>query len=165
MRCCPSNQLAFQLDSHCRVVIGGKHTDNLTANALIILSSEIYIELIAFIHPPSDYPSDSPRHKHRWANTSLGWIEWAHHDSSKPGESHLYETINKRSPDGGKMYAPPMNGGRERTDGVVLKWTITGSYPTFGTGNVPFFCQDITSRSLRVSYYFPTLRSCARRVH
>lgn len=105
------------------------------------------------MHEIDYYPKGSPerhaRENHRWANTKLGWIEWAHGDLS-PESSVLYQVINSRAPSGKDLYHPPVPGGRTRADGVVLKWTVTPSVAGQGSGNIPFFCQDLTPRRLRV---------------
>ncbi|KZT32737.1 hypothetical protein SISSUDRAFT_993798 [Sistotremastrum suecicum HHB10207 ss-3] len=93
------------------VLKGGSHADNLTSNALIILSSKVYIELIAFDHPldpPSPPSPDSPPHphyppgsderkareNHRWAHTrvSEGWIDFANLGT----DEGVWKVVNER---------------------------------------------------------------------
>ncbi|PPQ66022.1 hypothetical protein CVT26_010778 [Gymnopilus dilepis] len=139
-----------------KVLPGGVHTDGLTANALVVLSDGVYIELISFTHPLSHYPPDSPEHKkrdnHNWAHLPPGWIDFAFlgTGSRAAGES-ISQTINERAKKEGSgvEYAPEADGGRTRTDGVVLKWLISGP-KTGRKGVLPFFCGDVTPRELRV---------------
>lgn len=135
------------------VLPGGTHADGLTYNALVVLADGVYLELIAFVHPISYYPPDSPeraaREGHGWAKKTPGWIDFAHLDTT-PDPSSTFEIINRRSPTGESVYANPLPGGRKRPDGVVLKWTVTPPEAAYGRGILPFFCQDLTPRTLRV---------------
>lgn len=48
-------------------------------------------------------------------------------------------------------YERSVSGGRTRPDGEVLKWRITApTVEKHGRGLLPFFCGDVTDRSLRV---------------
>jgi len=131
------------------VIPGGAHSDGLTSNALILLSSGVYIELIAFNHEPEFYPPGSParlsRDNHLWANERPGWIDYSH-----LGFESVGDVINSRG--GGKVtYMEAWNGGRERPDGVTLKWkVIFPARKKHVRGTLPFFCQDVTPRALRV---------------
>ncbi|KAF9514420.1 hypothetical protein BS47DRAFT_1361642 [Hydnum rufescens UP504] len=58
------------------------------------------------------------------------------------------EVINKRA--GRTLYSPPANGGRTRPDGVELEWRVTFPERGHEAGVLPFFCEDITPRDLRV---------------
>ncbi|KAF8321790.1 hypothetical protein DL93DRAFT_2051255 [Clavulina sp. PMI_390] len=132
------------------VLPGGTHSDNMTYNSLVVLADGVYLEIIAFLHPVEYYPPGSPerarREAHWWGKIPLGWIDWAHLDPSPP-PSQIYRQINQRV--GGKiLYGPPGPGGRTREDGIVLKWTITARKQP--PGYLPFYCQDLTPRKLRV---------------
>ncbi|KZS98840.1 hypothetical protein SISNIDRAFT_480441 [Sistotremastrum niveocremeum HHB9708] len=159
------------------VLKGGKHADNLTSNALIILSSKVYIELIAFDHPldSPNYPPNSPerqkRENHRWAHTRVeeGWIDFANLGT----DEGVWKVVNERfggggaddgnggkgggkGGEGGGLYAEPVDGGRVTTEGKVLKWRVTP--PVISPDEIgrikkvelPFFCEDITPREWRV---------------
>ncbi|KAF8602759.1 hypothetical protein BDV93DRAFT_415493, partial [Ceratobasidium sp. AG-I] len=131
------------------VIPGGQHADGLTSNALVALSDGVYIELIAFDKPASEYPPDSPRSKHWWANKEPGWIDWA----CLGLEDHVDQTIAEREKQAGSgvEYQEGKLGGRKRaSDGQELKWRVTFPGLKHGRGMVPFFCQDITPRELRV---------------
>ncbi|QRV86849.1 hypothetical protein RhiJN_14867 [Ceratobasidium sp. AG-Ba] len=132
-----------------KVIPGGQHADGLTSNALVSLADGVYIELIAFIHPPSSYPPDHPRHTHWWAPKQPGWIDWA----CLGLEDAVDETIHEREKqaESGVGYQPGQVGGRVRAgDGKELKWRVTFPERKHGRGSVPFFCQDLTPRELRV---------------
>ncbi|GLB35554.1 putative glyoxalase-like domain containing protein [Lyophyllum shimeji] len=137
------------------VIPGGTHTDGLTANALVILADGVYIELICFTHPPSYYPPGSPerhaRDSHHWASKALGWIDFAFVGNGSLA-TRISDVINARARrDGsGAVYSPEVPGGRERTDGKVLKWLITAPEDDAKRGTLPFFCGDITPREWRV---------------
>ncbi|KIM72282.1 hypothetical protein PILCRDRAFT_743071 [Piloderma croceum F 1598] len=49
-----------------------------------------------------------------------------------------------------------MKGGRERPDGKVLEWVISGPGPELERGTVPFFCGDVTPRYWRVPFDPPS---------
>jgi hypothetical protein len=132
------------------VIPGGQHADGLTSNALVAFADGVYIELIAFEKPESEYPPDSPRSKHWWANKKPGWIDWA----CLGLEDHVDKTIASRDKEvgSGVQYQEGKIGGRKRaSDGQELKWRVTFPEVKHGRGTVPFFCQDLTPRDLRVS--------------
>lgn len=134
-----------------RVIPGGQHADGLTSNALVSLADGVYIELIAFNKPATEYPPDSPRSKHWWANKEPGWIDWA----CLGLEDHVDQTIAEREKQvgSGVAYQKGKLGGRKRAgDGQELKWRVTFPETKHGRGTMPFFCQDLTPRELRVRY-------------
>jgi hypothetical protein len=66
------------------------------------------------------------------------------------------QTIAKREKEAesGVGYLPGQVGGRKRAgDGKELKWRVTFPELKHGRGTVPFFCQDLTPRNLRVSMH------------
>ncbi|KAF4614453.1 hypothetical protein D9613_003318 [Agrocybe pediades] len=136
------------------VLPGGTHADGLTANALVVFADGVYLELISFTHPASHYPAGSPERKqrdnHTWAQKSPGWIDYAFLGNGSHTES-ISATINERSrkEGSGVVYNPEQDGGRTRPDGQILKWLISGPQPE-QRGILPFFCGDVTPRSLRV---------------
>lgn len=116
---------------------GGHHADKKTSNTLIILADGCYIELISFLSPDSA-PS------HWWGPDAnfVGWKDWCLTNTLKPEES--YEHVKE-------SHDEPVRGGRKRADGVDVKWAVT--FPKGGQGvrgRVPFFCHDVTDRSVRV---------------
>ncbi|KAF9533644.1 glyoxalase-like domain-containing protein [Crepidotus variabilis] len=144
------------------VLQGGTHADGLTANALIVLHDHVYLELINFTRPASDYePGSTPRLKrdsHPWSESFVkpGFIAFAFlgTGSLKPDET-VSAIINQRAMGQGlsPLYTDEKLGGRTRMDGEILKWLI--SYPKNGSFSdennlLPFFCGDVTARALRV---------------
>ncbi|KIY68765.1 hypothetical protein CYLTODRAFT_394890 [Cylindrobasidium torrendii FP15055 ss-10] len=132
------------------VLPGGTHADGLTYNALVVLKSGVYIELISFVHPVEHYPAGSDdrarREGHWWAQKHPGWI-----DFSFLGVPGVGDIINKRASNEGlgALYRPGKEGGRIRPDGVQLKWVVTFPHG-HGLLPAPFFCEDITPRENRV---------------
>ena len=109
----------------------------------------------------SYYPPGTPqrlkREAHRWANSPLGWIDYAFlgNGSLEPGH-RISDLINSRAGEAGSdvVYLPEVSGGRVRPDGQVLKWVISAPEEERSEGEVgvlPFFCGDVTPRGLRVS--------------
>jgi hypothetical protein len=123
---------------------GGVHADGLTSNTLILLADGCYIELISFISPSRDVSS------HWWARgrRDSGWIDWCLTNTSSAQDS--WAAIG--GADG--SHSEPVEGGRKRADGVVVQWAVTFPLGSHGgqavRGRVPFFCHDITDRSVRV---------------
>ncbi|EGN96392.1 hypothetical protein SERLA73DRAFT_170768 [Serpula lacrymans var. lacrymans S7.3] len=135
------------------VIPGGTHAGGLTANALVILGDDAYLELIAFTHPASHYPPGSPDAEKRaanpWSHKDPGWIDFAFLGSSSASIASL---INERGKQDGSgvTYSTEVAGGRVREDGKVLKWVISAPDEKHGRGALPFFCGDITARKWRV---------------
>ena len=127
----------------------------------------MYLELISFTRHPEDYPEGSEeriqRENHRWAKSIPGWIDFAllgygvsnPPDGPAEPEHDIAEVINKRANQAGgrSLYSPSVPGGRTRPDGQELKWRITAPVVRFKPGELPFFCADVTERSLRVQTF------------
>lgn len=112
---------------------GGIHTDGQTHNALICFRDGSYLELLAFrVSTPS----------HRWARY-LGY--WGPIDLCLAVDDIRATVAHAREQ--GVNYTDPSEGGRERYDGVMLRWL--GAFPPEGSG-LPFLIQDLTPRVLRV---------------
>jgi len=113
---------------------GGTHTDGFTHNALIGFADGSYLELIAFLSPKPD---------HRWgafaAQGHQGFVDFA---LLPPSVAEVVARVNA----GGVAYQGPLDGGRTRPDGEMLRWQI-GTPPDSG---LPFLCGDLTPRALRV---------------
>ena len=123
---------------------GGVHADGLTSNTLILLADGCYIELISFIDPEKDVSS------HWWASglRNFGWRDWCLTNTSSPSDSWSAISGSEGS------HSEPVEGGRKRADGVDVRWAVTFPSGAHGgqaiRGRVPFFCHDITDRSVRV---------------
>ncbi|PVH71155.1 hypothetical protein DL98DRAFT_521222 [Cadophora sp. DSE1049] len=132
---------------------GGQHADRKTENRLICFRDGSYVELIAFVN---DDPEN--RECHRWGGKQFGIIDFAF--THRTGDaavlfSELQERLERVTwkEDATKVeYQPPVAGGRKRPDGKEVKWTVTTPVTTTGyqSGQLPFFCHDVTPRSVRV---------------
>ncbi|KAF8177618.1 glyoxalase-like domain-containing protein [Pholiota molesta] len=142
------------------VLPGGVHADGLTENALVVFEDGVYLELISFTHPESHYPPGSPprekRNKNPWASKPPGWIDFAFLGNGSLA-NRISDAINERARAHGSsdLYGPEEEGGRTRPDGIVLKWLISPP-PLDKRGILPFFCGDVTSRTLRVPSELPS---------
>jgi hypothetical protein len=119
---------------------GGRHGDNKTENKLVLFRDGTYLELIAFIN---DDPSKRQGH---WWDKPFGVVDFAY----MPNGSLDYDALIQRleATGTGIGYAPTKEGGRQ-TDGHDIRWKVT--FPSgIARGNVPFFCEDVTTRSWRV---------------
>ncbi|KAG8730798.1 hypothetical protein FRC11_005778 [Ceratobasidium sp. 423] len=128
-----------------KVTPGGKHAGGLTSNALVALADGVYIELIAFEKPPIEPPASD----NWWAKKHPGWIDWA----CLGLDDHIDKIIADRDQgfNSGVEYQKGQEGGRKRaSDGKELKWRVTIPREKHGRDTVPFFCQDLTPRDLRV---------------
>ncbi|RFU34266.1 hypothetical protein B7463_g2042, partial [Scytalidium lignicola] len=136
--------ICYWLTKNFYVTPGGVHADGKTANRLITFQDGSYLELIAFV-------DDDPKNKegHWWGEKKLGIIDFAF-TTDEDAKTH-YEGLSKRlaGSEGSISYAPPKAGGRKREDGQELKWEVT--FPNdVKRGQLPFFCHDVTPRTLRV---------------
>jgi hypothetical protein len=119
---------------------GGVHADGITSNTLIVLADGCYIELISFI-------TNDRVASHWWGPNAnyVGWKDWCLTNSKSPEENH--EDVKD-------THAEPIHGGRKRADGVDVKWAVTFPQGQNGgqdsRGRIPFFCHDVTERSIRV---------------
>ncbi|KAK0103572.1 hypothetical protein ONS95_005586 [Cadophora gregata] len=136
-----------------KITPGGQHADQKTENRLICFRDGSYIELIAFVN-------DDPKNRegHRWGGKQLGIIDFALTHSTGDA-AVLFSELQKRlgrvkwKEGAAKVeYQPPTAGGRQRPDGKEVKWTVTVPVTATGyqSGQLPFFCHDVTPRSIRV---------------
>ncbi|KAA8908229.1 glyoxalase-like domain-containing protein [Sphaerosporella brunnea] len=135
---------------------GGRHSDGRTENKLIVFKDGTYLELIAFIN---DNPS--LRRDHPWGKKHYGFIDFALTTPRELDYAGLRGRINQKSGRLAIDYAYPVDGGRQRPDGVEVKWKVTfpvnqatasphPSAPVNRRGEIPFWCNDITPRNVRV---------------
>jgi hypothetical protein len=113
---------------------GGVHADGLTHNALVCFADGAYLELLAFLSPPST---------HRWAQYQGFWgpIDFA---LAVPDASEAVTQLNIKELE----YSDPREGGRKRPDGIELRWR--GAFPLDASAGLPFLIEDVTDRRLRV---------------
>ncbi len=117
------------------VVPGGTHTGGASHNVLVSFADGTYLELIAFTHAAPE---------HTWwpyTATGEGLIDFALLPSDIATD---LDTARNR----GLALDGPFPGGRLRPDGTRIEWQ-TGRSPT---RDLPFFCADVTPRSLRVPH-------------
>jgi len=117
------------------VTPGGAHADGLTHNALICFADGSYIELLAF-------RTAAPT-AHRWERLRRfpGPIDYA------VAVSDL-STFAQRVIERGLRYSPVTEGGRQRPDGITIRWR--SSWPPPDAEGLPFLIEDLTPRELRV---------------
>jgi len=169
-------RLPQSLKSAFTIHPGGTHADGLTANVLIPLADNSYIEIIWFL--PSA-PADSIR-DHWWGSDAdrKGWADWCLTTFGEDaGARENWEGVNSvgKGEKGEKkknVYARPIRGGRKRPDGVSVEWDVTfplvvdkkgdeeGEAEEVNVRNgqalrglLPFFCHDVTPRHVRVPAY------------
>ncbi|PJF47901.1 MAG: VOC family protein [Candidatus Thermofonsia Clade 3 bacterium] len=122
-------------DAGFNVAPGGVHADGLTHNALICFADGSYIELLAFRTQAGT--------AHRWERFRAfpGPIDYAIMLHDLPA---FVQQVNGR----GLGYTPAIEGGRQRPDGVTIRWRT--SWPPQGAEGLPFLIEDLTPRELRV---------------
>ncbi|KAK6952725.1 hypothetical protein Daesc_005019 [Daldinia eschscholtzii] len=148
---------------------GGRHSDGLTENTLVLLADGSYLEFIAFV--PGVDPAK--RAAHQWGRKKEGTVvDWAvtlplpspddgNGEAKYLEQEKAFREIQKRvhGANAGIVYGDLRRGGRTRPDGEVLKWGVAfpkhddqaGGGPV-EPGTVPFWCLDVTARHLRVPY-------------
>jgi hypothetical protein len=118
------------------VIPGGEHTNGKSHNALIAFADGTYFELIAF-HDPNDAGGNP------WASalqqSGEGLVDFALRTDDLDAEVASLRAS-------GIEVIGPTDGGRTRPDGQTLAWrTIRFEQP-----GAPFYCHDVTDRTLRV---------------
>jgi len=102
---------------------GGYHTGGKSQNVLISLPDGVYLELIAFTSTP---PKD-----HRWAQRRpMNILDFAFLGHPERGKEE---------------YGDGVPGGRGK-----CKWVVTVPKDEWTAGMLPFWCEDITPREIRV---------------
>jgi catechol 2,3-dioxygenase-like lactoylglutathione lyase family enzyme len=117
------------------VLAGGKHEANPTHNALVVFEDGVYLELIA-LQPGSTSPR-SPRLQ-RWLAAGPGLVDMA----LLPADIEADIAAARQR---GVVIEDAEPGGRLRPDGQQIAWKTANLK---GAG-LPFFCADVTPRSLR----------------
>jgi hypothetical protein len=120
------------------VTPGGIHADGLTHNALVLFADATYLELIAFLDP-----NDTQDNMWGWRAflPSGGLIDWCVASNDLQTDVQTFQRH-------GLPVGKPTEGGRQRPDGVELRWRSA----RFAQQNrlLPFLIEDVTPRSLRV---------------
>ncbi|KAK6223969.1 hypothetical protein LQW54_000115 [Pestalotiopsis sp. IQ-011] len=138
---------------------GGRHAGGLSENSLVLFADGSYIEFFAFV--PGADPAE--RAAHRWGNQREGSVvDWALTLPGSAGEGlgevkKAFNTVQGavNGTQTGLSYSDLTPGGRNRPDGVELKWAISSAQQgkeNIEPGLLPFWCLDDTKRELRVPY-------------
>ncbi|KAI5474933.1 hypothetical protein MNV49_002183 [Pseudohyphozyma bogoriensis] len=126
---------------------GGKHGDGLTENTLIILPDGVYLEILSF----QEGVTPERRDPHWWGRKQNGWIDFALLPTPQTAAERV-AAANERA--GATFFQEPIYGGRTTPDGKEVKWAV--AFPSVDRekgeerGKIPFWCEDVTERSLRV---------------
>lgn len=118
------------------VLEGGSHAANPTHNALVIFADGVYLEIIA-LQPGAAAPASARLQK--WLQAGPGLVDLA----LLPPD---IEADIARGRQRGLAIEDAAPGGRLRPDGRQIVWKTAN---LTGPG-LPFFCADVTPRSLRV---------------
>jgi catechol 2,3-dioxygenase-like lactoylglutathione lyase family enzyme len=118
------------------VVDGGSHAANPTHNLLIIFADGGYLEIIA-LRPGAGAPRSARLQK--WLQAGPGLVDFA----LLPPDIEADIIRGRRQ---GLLIEAAAPGGRLRPDGQQIAWKTANLK---GAG-LPFFCADVTPRSLRV---------------
>lgn len=121
------------------VIPGGEHIGGATHNALISFTGGTYFELIAFREP------GRPQ-SHRWwerLTRGEGLVDYALLSDNLTEEASRAEA-------GALPLRGPVDGGRQRPDGVDLVWRSFFLGNATGETALPFVIQDVTPREWRV---------------
>ncbi len=116
------------------VQVGGDHPGRTSHNALVVFEDGSYLELIAW---------RAPAPQERW---------YVHHQTHGDGFvdfALLPDGVGARVASAkarGLVLTGPIDGGRVRPDGLVLKWQTARP----ATQDLPFLCGDVTPREGRV---------------
>lgn len=116
------------------VVRGGDHPGGATHNALVAFADGAYLELIAFKQPSEQHPW--------WKKAQQAGEGLVDYALLPEDTAAVIAAARER----GLTLQGPIEGGRERPDGVRLEWQTARS----STADLPFLCSDRTPRALRV---------------
>ena len=121
------------------VTPGGTHADGQTHNALIAFADGVYLELIAFVQPAQ------PSAHYWWPRLAEGegLEDFCLLSDDLAGDAMRWQAA-------GLAAQGPNPGGRQRPDGVALRWQTVRVDQPAGAALLPFVIQDATPRGLRV---------------
>jgi len=155
------------LTSNFTITPGGNHIGQSSRNKLIIFSDGTYLELFNWYDKPPPLDDESLPMRF-WGPKKEGLIDYAL--TSKEEAANCVDKVNDKLSRGlekdaglGVKFDTPIPGSRKRADGVEIKWEVTR--PVFTKGekvpntdlfsggrlDVPFFCHDVSDRTLRVA--------------
>ncbi len=118
---------------------GGKHKHGVSHNALVTFQDGAYFELIAFHHGGEGHGTHWPLTLQK----GEGIVDYALRTDDL--EQELRELRAN-----GLAYSDPKDGGRFRPDGQRVDWQTIRYGAGLAPSRLPFYCHDLTQRSLRV---------------
>ena len=129
-----------------------RYIGNSSRNKLIVFADGTYLELFSWI--------DTPREFHAWANKIPGFIDFALTSMPPTTAKSLHNHVASRLRDAkgddelDLSYTLPEAGGRSKPDGLQVKWETSrpASSKSVHRTDFPFFCHDITPRTIRVPF-------------
>lgn len=121
------------------VTPGGVHADGLTHNALVVFADGTYLELIAFVDAAD--PRDNVWGWRQFSARGGGLIDYC---CAVDDLSAAVGDFRAR----GLQVGVPSDGGRQRPDGVQLRWRSARFWQA--GRELPFLIEDVTPRELRV---------------
>ncbi|KAK0610807.1 glyoxalase-like domain-containing protein [Immersiella caudata] len=144
---------------------GGRHSNNITENKLILFQDGVYIDLIAFVEGTTPNTRESTRWGRRVEGEIVDFALTLLARDNGSGEGFKFDP-EKAFKDGvqkkvaatgtGFEYLDPAAGGRITPDGTELRWAVAVPRDDDGSGLVegelPFWCLDRTPRDLRVPF-------------
>lgn len=126
-----------QLGFH--VTPGGTHADGLTHNALVTFEDGTYLELIAFLDERE--PRDNTWGWRQFVQKGGGLIDYCFASPDLAEDTRVFKAH-------GLQVSDPVDGGRQRPDGVALRWRSARFWQA--ARELPFLIEDVTPRELRV---------------
>jgi hypothetical protein len=122
------------------VTPGGEHKGGASHNALVTFEDGAYFEIIAF-------HNNGEGHRTHWPATlqkGEGFVDYALRTDDLQAEVRALRAA-------GLDYSDPVDGGRFRPDGQRIDWQTIHYGPRASTPQrLPFYCHDLTERTLRV---------------
>jgi hypothetical protein len=164
----PSFQdLPAWLTDNFTVTPGGYHDGSPSRNKLVIFADGSYLEIFNWYDTPPSLDDETLQTRFWWPKAP-GLVDFAITDTTHSAEETI-ATVNKRLSEGpekdaglGVKFGKPIAGGRKNADDVIIEWKVTRpelsngdktpSQELFPNGriDVPFFCHDVTPRTVRV---------------
>ena len=128
------------------------YTGQSSQNKLIVFADGTYLELFCWISKPQEF--------YAWANKSPGLIDFALTSLPPSTAQSLHKGITSRLKESSSgdepdlSYTSPEAGSRRRQDDVQVKWDSSRpvSSKSVKRTDFPFFCHDVTPRSVRVPF-------------
>ena len=129
-----------------------QYTGQSSRNKLIVFADGTYLELFCWMGTPREFSA--------WAEKSPGLIDFALTSMPPSTAQSLHNDMVSRlgttqsGDDSDVKYTLPEAGGRSNRDGVQVKWEWSRAVSSGSVKRTdcPFFCHDVTPRSVRVPF-------------